>query len=32
MFKMVSILFYIKVTIVGEIKYLGHPRREALLM
>ena len=27
---MVSILFYIQVIIVGEIKYLGHPRREAL--
>ena len=29
---MVSILFYIQIVIVGEVKYLGHPRREALLM
>ena len=29
---MVSIVFYIHVVIVGEIKYLGHPRREALLL
>ena len=29
---MVSFLFYIQVIIVGEIKYRGHPRREALLM
>ena len=29
---MVSILFYIQIKIVGEIKYLGHLRREVLLV
>ena len=31
-FEMVYILFNIQIIIVDEIKYLGHPRREALLM